>query len=104
MGLGVVRCCACRSVVPPDVLAAVGDVCPNCQRPLTRAAKHERAVAQTLEWADEAAVRGRRADALAWPQTVEPVSHQLSGVYERKRETGRRKLKADHPEGSQWFG
>jgi hypothetical protein len=77
---GAVRCCGCRSVVPADVLAAVGDVCPNCHRPLTPVARGHRTLAQTLELADEAAVRGQRADALPRLQTVEAVSHQPPGV------------------------
>jgi hypothetical protein len=80
-----VRCHACRSVVPADVLAAVGDACPNCHRPLTWVARHERAVAQTLKWADEAVARGRHADALAWLRTVEAIGDQLPDEYELKR-------------------
>jgi len=76
----------------------------SCQRPLTRAAKHERAVIQTLEWADEAAARGQHADALGWVQTVEAVSDQLSGLYQHRRGSGQRKPEIGRPEGSQWVG
>jgi predicted amidophosphoribosyltransferase len=61
---GAVRCCACRSVVPADVLAAVGGLCPHCDRPLSSVAKHDRPVAHSLEWADETSARGQQADTL----------------------------------------
>jgi len=57
-------------------------------------ARHEQAVAQTLEWADEAAARGDQAEALAWLKTVEAAGHQLSSDYQRKRERWRLVLRA----------
>jgi hypothetical protein len=72
-------------VVPADVLAAVGDICPNCHRPLTSAARHDRAVAQTLDWADKAAARGQHSDALAWLRTVEAIGDHLPDDYQQKR-------------------
>jgi len=80
-----VRCPSCRRSVPGDVLAAVGDACPHCQRPLDPSAKHERAVAQTLDWADQAAGRGKYADALAWLKMVEAIGDRLSDAYEEKQ-------------------
>jgi hypothetical protein len=80
-----IRCSSCRASIPADVLAAVGDVCPHCHRPLSSGAKHDRAVAQTLDWADEAAARGEHAEALAWLQTIEAVGDRLSDAYEQKR-------------------
>ena len=88
-----IRCSACRSVVPADLVAAVGDTCPSCHRPLNRATQHERAVAQTLEWADEAASRGDHARALEWLTVLEKIGEQLSGEYRRKRETWRLALR-----------
>lgn len=57
-----VRCPACRRSVPGDVLAAVGDACPYCQRPLDPSAERERVIARTLEPA-QAIKRGRARDA-----------------------------------------
>jgi len=88
-----VRCPSCRRSVPGDVLAAVGNVCPRCQRPLDSGAKHERAVAQTLEWADQAAGRGKYADALAWLKMTEAIGDRLSGAYEEKRRHWRAALR-----------
>ncbi len=80
-----IRCPVCRTVVPADVLGAIGGACPGCQRPLDAAAKHALAVAQTRRWADQAAARGDHAEALAWLQTVEAVGEQLSADDEDKR-------------------
>jgi hypothetical protein len=55
-------------------------------------ARHEQAVARTLEWADEAAERGQHATALEWLQTLEVMGDQLSSEYQRKRERWRRAL------------
>ena len=41
-------------------------------------ARHARAVAQTLGWADEAAARGDHAGALEWLRTLEVIGHELS--------------------------
>ncbi len=46
-----------------------------------RRAKHERAVARTLEFADEAAGRGDFRDALAWLATLEAIGRRLSDEY-----------------------
>jgi hypothetical protein len=66
-------------------------------------ARHDRAVARTLEWADQAAERGQHATALEWLQTVEAIGDELSGEYQSKRNRWRRALMADraaHPAGS----
>ncbi|HYB26159.1 MAG TPA: hypothetical protein VEF89_06075 [Solirubrobacteraceae bacterium] len=55
-------------------------------------ARHEQAVARTLEWAEEAAERGQHATALEWLQTLETMGDELSSEYERKRERWRRAL------------
>jgi len=85
MAVRAIRCPSCRTATAADVLAAVGGACPHCHRPLDSAARHEQAVAQTLEWADEAAARGDHADALAWLNTVEAVGDGLSPDYESRR-------------------
>ena len=48
-------------------------------------ARHEQAVARTLEWADAAAERGQHATALEWLQTLEAIGDELSSEYQRKR-------------------
>jgi len=55
-------------------------------------ARHEQAVARTLEWADEAAERGQHATALEWLQTLEAIGDELSSEYQHKRERWRRAL------------
>ncbi|HET8978969.1 MAG TPA: hypothetical protein VFN87_12475 [Solirubrobacteraceae bacterium] len=47
--------------------------------------RHARAVARTLEFADEAALRRDYTDALAWLQTLEAIGHELSDAYLAKR-------------------
>ena len=96
MGVRVIRCTACRAAIAADVVAATGGTCPHCHRPLNTAARHERAVAQTLEWADEAAARGDHANALAWLKTVEAVGDQLTPDYKSRRAQWRTALR-DHP-------
>jgi hypothetical protein len=54
--------------------------------------RHERAVARTLERADEAAERGQHATALGWLQTIEAIGDHLSSDYQRKREEWRSAL------------
>ena len=85
MAARAVRCPVCRAAVPRDVLGVIGGVCPSCQRPLDAAARHTLAVAQTRDWADEAAARGDHAGALAWLRTVEAVGERLSAEDEDKR-------------------
>lgn len=85
MVASAIRCPACRTVVPAHVLGAVGGGCPSCQQPLDAAARHALAVAQTRRWADEAAMRGDHAEALAWLKTVEAVGERLSADDEDKR-------------------
>lgn len=87
-----IRCPACRAAVAADVVAAVGDMCPHCHRPLNAATKHARAVTQTLEWADEAAARGDHAGALGWLHTLETIGEQLSTEYQAKRDSWRAAL------------
>ena len=55
-----------------------------------RARRHERAVAQTLRWAQEAAVNQSFDDALEWLQTVTIVDGPLSPDWERTRASWRR--------------
>jgi hypothetical protein len=47
--------------------------------------RHERAVANTLSWADHAAAYGEYAEALAWLETLEAIGAQLPEVYAAKR-------------------
>ncbi len=47
--------------------------------------RHERAVAQSLQLAQDSAAIGDFVDALAWLQTVEAVDGPLPTVWERKR-------------------
>ncbi len=49
------------------------------------AARHQRAVANTLAWADEAAQSGRYSDALSWLSTVESIGEVLPDEYLAKR-------------------
>ena len=63
-----------------------------------RSARHERAVAQTLGWADEAAARGEHAHALAWLQTLDVIGDELSAAYEAKRQSWRLALRTQTPE------
>lgn len=60
-------------------------------------ARHARAVARTLGWADEAAVRGDHADALAWLRTLDAIGHELSAAYEAKRRSWRLALGTRRP-------
>jgi len=53
-------------------------------------ARHQRAVARTLERADDAAERGDHVTALGWLQTLEAIGDDLSSEYQRKREEWRR--------------
>jgi GAF domain-containing protein len=48
-------------------------------------AKHERAVANTLSWADHAAAYGEYAQALAWLNTLEAIGAELPEAYVAKR-------------------
>ena len=52
-------------------------------------ARHARAVAQTLGWADEAAAGGDHAGALSWLRTLEMIGHELSDADEAKRQSWR---------------
>ena len=56
-------------------------------------ARHERAVAQTLGWADEAAARGDHGDALGWLKVLDAIGEQLSQDYQSKRESWRLSLR-----------
>ena len=55
----------------------------------SRAARHERAVAQTLGWAQEAAAGQLFDDALEWLQTVEVVDGPLSPGWQRMQASWR---------------
>ena len=50
-----------------------------------RETRHRAAVANTLQWADEAAACGDHFDAVAWLDTVEAIGDQLSEVYKTRR-------------------
>ena len=63
-----------------------------------RSARHERAVAQTLGWAEEAAARGEHAHALAWLRTLEVIGDELSAAYEAKRQSWRLALGTRRPQ------
>lgn len=52
-----------------------------------REAKHRAAVANTLQWADEAAACGDHFDAVAWLDTVEAIGDKLPEVYETRRDS-----------------
>ncbi|HZE18299.1 MAG TPA: hypothetical protein VE197_22850 [Mycobacterium sp.] len=52
-------------------------------------AKHEQAVARTLEFAEDAACRGDFTDALAWLATLEAIGRRLPSEYLTKREEWR---------------
>lgn len=78
MAASAIRCPICRTVVPADVLGAVGGACPNCQQPLDAAARHALRVARTRRWADQAAVSRDRADALARPGAFQAVAKHLA--------------------------
>ena len=99
MAVRAIRCPSCRAAIAADVVAAVGGACPHCHRPLETAARHERAVAQTLEWADQAAARGDHADALAWLNLLETMGHRFSNEYQRKREKWRVALHGSAAQG-----
>jgi hypothetical protein len=51
--------------------------------------RHERAVARTLEFAEEAAGRGDYTDPLGWLQTLEAIGRILPVEYLSKREAWR---------------
>ena len=55
----------------------------------SRAARHERAVAQTLRWAQEAAAGQSFDDALEWLQTVAVVDGPLSPGWQRTQASWR---------------
>jgi hypothetical protein len=54
-------------------------------QPVTREARHERAVARTLEFAEEAASRGDFSEALAWLETLDAIGRRLPSEYASKR-------------------
>lgn len=60
-----------------------------------RSARHEHAVARTLEFAEEAATRGDFTDALAWLATLEAIGRRLPHEYVSKRQQWRLALAAD---------
>ena len=62
------------------------------------AARHTRAVTQTLGWADEAAARGDYGGALAWLRTLEMIGDELSDAYQAKRQSWRLTLGTRTPE------
>lgn len=53
-------------------------------------------MAQTLEWADDAAARGDHGAALDWLNVIETIGQQLSSEYQRKRERWRLALRTSH--------
>ena len=53
---------------------------------------HQRAVKNTLRWAEESATRGRYADALAWLTVLDVIGEELPADYETKRVEWRRAL------------
>jgi hypothetical protein len=56
---------------------------------MTTTERHERAVAQTLGWAREAANRGDVGDALEWLRVVEVVDGALPPDWERRQTSWR---------------
>jgi hypothetical protein len=71
--------------------------------PTREGARHDRAVARTVELPDAAAARGEYVDALAQLHALEEIGHQLDSVYDNKRERLRLKVKIDRGGCSQWF-
>ena len=64
---------------------------------LSREARHERAVARTLEYAEEAASRGDFSEALAWLETLEAIGRRLPTEYASKRLEWRLAVAGDRP-------
>ena len=54
-------------------------------QPFATGARRERAVARTLEFAEEAASRGDFSEALAWLETLDAVGRRLPSEYASKR-------------------
>ena len=54
-------------------------------QPVARGGRHERAVARTLEFAEEAASRGDFSGALAWLETLDAIGRRLANEYASKR-------------------
>lgn len=54
------------------------------QAPADRS-RHERAVANTLSWSDQAAAKGEYAEALAWLRTLDAIGARLPEAYAAKR-------------------
>jgi hypothetical protein len=50
-----------------------------------RETRHQAAVANTLQWADEAAERGDHGNAVAWLDTLEAIGDELPEVYAIRR-------------------
>jgi queuine/archaeosine tRNA-ribosyltransferase len=57
--------------------------------PDSRQERHERAVAQTLRWAQEAATRGAFSDALEWLDVVRVVDGALNPDWQRTQTSWR---------------
>jgi queuine/archaeosine tRNA-ribosyltransferase len=57
--------------------------------PHSREARHKRAVAQTLRWAQEAASREAFSDALAWLNVVKVVDGALTPDWQRTQTSWR---------------
>jgi hypothetical protein len=66
-------------------------------QPAASEARHERAVARTLEFAEEAASRGHLSDALAWLETLEAIGRRLPDEYVSKRLEWRLAVTDDRP-------
>jgi len=62
-----------------------------------REEKHERAVARTLEFAEEAASRSDFSEALAWLETLDAIGRRLPSEYVSKRLEWRLAAADDRP-------
>ena len=62
---------------------------PRSECRADRDAKHRAAVARSLQWADDAALRADYADALGWVGTVQAVDGEIPDEYKAKRDTWR---------------
>ena len=57
----------------------------SSKRPRAGGERHEAAVAQSLRWAEESALRGDHGDALAWLAAIEATGDPLAPDYQAKR-------------------
>jgi hypothetical protein len=62
--------------------------------------RHRRAVAQTIQWAKDAAVAGHYQDALSWMRVLEAVEGELPRELERLRDRCLAITVSDRPAGA----